>query len=191
MNLGPAVKQLRLEKNMSQIEVSKKANIAQGKISTIEQGKYPDLDENTLRPILDAIGVSYLEVVAKAQTADQVESQLDRIEKMLKEVHEAIFAGNGEVKEFRIVYPRRSTEMIPLSVEFEPVLTIQLWEDVGTARKDDILVFAPYDDEFVDKEAIYVVETKAKKPWIFLGGDYNPEKDPPIEGKAVRKTSRL
>ena len=193
MNIGLALKQLRLEKGLGQMEVSKLAKVAQGKISNIERGKYPgvNLSEYALRPILEAIGVTYVDLIAKAQEGEQLEIKVDKLEAMLAEIHEAVFSGNGEVQECRFVMPKGSTDVIPLAVEFDPVLSVKMREPLGSVKKGDVLIFTQYDGGQIEPDGIYVTETKAKQPFSFLGKDYDGKQHPVIKGKAVQVMSLI
>ena len=144
-----------------------------------------------MQPILDAIGITYVDLVMKAQEGEQMEIKVDRMGKMIEEIHEAVFSGNGEVQEYRFVMPKGSTDVIPLAVEFDPVLSVKMRESLGNVRKGDILIFTQYNNEGIEPDGIYATETKAKQPFLFLGKDYDAEAGLPIEGKAVRVMSLI
>lgn len=55
MNLGAAIKQLRIEKKFSQVELAARSGLSQTALSQIEKGKRPGI--NTLKKISVALDV--------------------------------------------------------------------------------------------------------------------------------------
>jgi len=73
--IGQALKKIRSEKGITQIELSLKTGIPQSHISNIEKGIEPELP--TLRKICDALDINPLVFVFKAFNEIDFDSHLD------------------------------------------------------------------------------------------------------------------
>lgn len=56
MNLGKAIKEIRKEKGLSQVELAQSSNITQAALSQIENGKRPGTE--TIKKICEALNIS-------------------------------------------------------------------------------------------------------------------------------------
>ena len=77
--MGEKLKELRMEKGLSQQELADKAKVTQGTISMYESGQRTR-NEKTLKPILNALGVDYAEFFSNLNT-----------EKRLNDLENAVF----------------------------------------------------------------------------------------------------
>lgn len=123
------------------MELSQKADVAQGRVSMIENDKYPDTSPESLRPILDVLGVTYAEVCGRAQTAEDQNTVLYDIMEKLNQISRTVAPGNGVVVESKpkVIDEFGNTSLLP--VEFSPILTVVLKECVGEYGPGDILFF--------------------------------------------------
>ncbi|HWK04731.1 MAG TPA: helix-turn-helix transcriptional regulator [Puia sp.] len=89
MNIGKAIRQLRKEKGLNQIELATKANLTQTALSQIENGKRPGI--LTLQNIAAALEVSEpLIYLLSTEISDVPESRKDIYEKLFPVVESLI-----------------------------------------------------------------------------------------------------
>lgn len=56
--MGHKIREIRIEKGMTQEELAERSGVSRVSISLIENGKITNVSSNTLRALADALGVS-------------------------------------------------------------------------------------------------------------------------------------
>lgn len=190
MDIGNEIKRVRAEKGFNQVDLARAANIAQGRVSMIENNKYLDMSEEAVAPVLDVLGVSYAEITARAQTSDERQTKLDTIIEKFDRITEVLFAGNGIVIETKPKLINQLGGATLLPVEFSPVLTVELLEPVGDYVTGDVMFFSRISNMAEIKENDYLVaETEAGMPQVFLASEMSQFPQP--KGKGIRVLKKL
>ena len=190
MRIGSEIKKIRIEKGISQNDMAQKTGISQARISMIENDKYPDTSRESLRPILDVLGVTHAEVCDRAQTVDDKQTILYEIMDKLNQIGQIVAPGNGVVTESnaKVIDEFGNTALLP--VEFSPVLTVTLRDNVGEYRPGDVLFFIKIKNPSEIKETDVLVEkTISGTPQVFLATDM--KKYEQAVGRAIRVLKQL
>ncbi|KLU61705.1 helix-turn-helix domain protein [Peptococcaceae bacterium CEB3] len=185
MRIGEEIRKARIKKGLTQIELAERADVAQGRLSMIENDKYLDMSPEGLASILGALGISYAEIAARAQEADERVTILDVISGKLDKVIQVLFAGNGRMIETRPKLINQLGDATLLPVEFAPLLTVELLEPVGQYNTGDVMFFAPIKNNAEIHENDYLAaETEAGLPVVFPASDRDQYPRP--IGRAIR-----
>ena len=190
MKIGSEIKKIRIEKGITQVELSQKADVAQGRVSMIENDKYPDTSPESLRSILEVLGVTYAEVCGRAQSTEDQHTILYDIMEKLNQIGQAVAPGNGITIESKpkVIDEFGNTALLP--VEFSPVLTVMLKEHIGEYGPGDILFFSKIKNLSEIKETDYLVEeTISGTPQVFMATD--SEKREKAIGRAMKVLKQL
>ncbi len=190
MNLGNELKKIRIDKGITQTEMSRLANVAQGRVSMVENDKYHDMSQESLQPMLDVLGISYAELAALAQTTEDRNTISYTILEKINNLTEALFPGNGLVVESKPRIINKMGDTLLLPVELDPISTIKLDEPVGDFQPGDILFFIKIQNKTEIKQSdVLIAITAADKPLVFSAVDMEGKPEP--IGKAIRVLKQL
>lgn len=190
MKIGNEIKKIRIDQGITQVELAQRASVAQGRVSMIENDKYPDMSSESLRPLLEVLNVSYAEVCARAQATDDDHHILYDIMEKINQISKAVAPGNGIVVESapKVVDELGNTLFLP--IEFSPILTVMLKENIGEFSPGDVLFFSKIKQQSEIKESDYLVEeTISGTPHVFLATD--TEKHEKAIGRAIKALKQL
>jgi phage repressor protein C with HTH and peptisase S24 domain len=94
MSLGAAIREIRKNRNLNQVDIAERVGTDSGNISRYESNKQKPSVE-MLDKIADALGTSVSEIYRRAETADGEISEINEKFIMIPRLNLAVAAGNG------------------------------------------------------------------------------------------------